>query len=97
MLSTDEADVSDYSEILPALRVIYGEHTQTQTKKTRLERIQNVKNAFKVSNPEKIENKHILLVDDVITTGATLEVCASTLLSVKNVRVSLVSLAYANG
>jgi ComF family protein len=76
--------------------LIRSEYTQTQTKKSRVERIQNVSNAFILNHPEKLENKHVLLVDDVITTGATLEVCASTLLLSKNTKVSIVSLAYAS-
>lgn len=71
------------------------EHTESQTKKTRYERWQNVKDAFSVNEPEKIEGKHILLVDDVLTTGATIEACATKLLQVPETRVSVVTLAYA--
>ena len=69
--------------------------TETQTKKTRIERWENVENSFLVRYPEKIENKHILLVDDVVTTGATIESCASVLLNSAGVRVSILTLAYA--
>jgi ComF family protein len=71
------------------------EHTESQTKKTRYERWQNVKDAFSINEPEKIEGKHILLVDDVLTTGATIEACATKLLQVPDTRVSIVTLAYA--
>lgn len=51
----------------------------SQTRKDRVERWENVASIFDVSNPQKIENKHILLIDDVITTGATLEACCAPL------------------
>ncbi len=71
-------------------------YTQTQTRKTRIERMKNMSGVFAVSNPEKISNGHILLVDDVITTGATLETCTQTLLEATNVKVSIATLAYAS-
>lgn len=74
------------------LRNIY---TQTQTKKTRMERMQNIAGAFTICNPEKIAGGHVLLVDDVITTGATLETCTQTLIDSVNVKVSIGTLAYA--
>jgi ComF family protein len=68
---------------------------ETQTGKSRIERWENVKDNFRVTHPEMIENKHALLVDDVVTTGATLEACACALLSNPGVRVSILTLAYA--
>ena len=70
--------------------------TETQTKKTRLERLENVQNVFQLRNPQFLENKHILIVDDVLTTGATLEACATKILEVPNTKVSLVTIAFAN-
>ena len=67
----------------------------TQTKKHRYERWNNVEGIFDLTDPEKIADKHILLIDDVITTGATLEACASTLLLARNVKVSILALAKA--
>ena len=67
----------------------------TQTKKSRFERWTNVEGIFKVVNPETIAGKHILLVDDVITTGSTIEACTNELLKIGNVKVSVVALAYA--
>ena len=49
--------------------------TETQTHKSRFARFENMREVFTVKNPERLENKHVLLVDDVITTGSTLEAC----------------------
>ncbi len=68
--------------------------TETQTKKERFERWENVKDVFGCNNPEKIEGKHVLLVDDVMTTGATLEGCTLVLQEAANVKVSVACLAY---
>ena len=69
--------------------------SDTQTKKSRIERWMNVEDIFEVTDFRKIEGKHILLVDDVITTGSTVDACASELLKIKNVRVSVAALAVA--
>jgi len=66
---------------------------QTQTKLTRIDRWSNVEGIFYVKDPDKIANKHLLLVDDVITTGATIESCAAELLKGENTLVSVVALA----
>jgi ComF family protein len=70
--------------------------SETQTKKTRFKRWENVKEIFDLNLPDKLENKHILLIDDVITTGATLEACANLLNSIKGVRISIASIAVAS-
>ncbi len=67
-------------------------HTATQTKKSRQERLDNLTNAFQIKPGCKIEGKHILLVDDVLTTGATLEACALVLQSQNAVRLSLLTI-----
>lgn len=71
-------------------------HTSTQTRKTRYKRWENVENVFKVKRPDLVQGMSILLVDDVITTGATLEACASVLLAVPGVQVSVASIAFAS-
>ena len=67
----------------------------TQTHLTHSERQNNVNGIFKVRKPELIEGKHILLVDDVITTGATTIECAKSMMKAQGVRFSVISLAYA--
>lgn len=69
--------------------------TQTQTKKSRIERVENTKDAFKVNRPEALIGKHLLIVDDVMTTGATLEACVLKLKEVENIKISLATLAMA--
>jgi ComF family protein len=68
--------------------------TKTQTKKSRYDRWTNVEDIFTVTDSAGISGSHILLVDDVITTGSTLEACANELLKSENVRVSVVALAF---
>jgi len=70
--------------------------TETQTHKNRIERWQNMQGQFKLLKPELIEGRHLLLVDDVITTGATLEACGRVLLEAEGVRLSVAALAYAD-
>jgi len=70
------------------------EFTETQTKKNRIERWQNMEGKFELMNTGKIESSHLLLVDDVITTGATLEACGGELLKAKNVRLSVATLCF---
>ena len=69
--------------------------TETQTLKNRFERWQNVEGIFDLTNPEAFTGKHILLVDDVVTTGATIEACALAILSKTDARVSIATLATA--
>ncbi|BDS14531.1 ComF family protein [Aureispira anguillae] len=71
-------------------------YTETQTKKSRLDRFSNVQNAFSLKQVEDLKGKHLLIVDDVITTGATLEACAQKLLEIGGVKVSIVAIALAN-
>ncbi len=68
-------------------------HTETQTKKGRIQRWENVEKSFSVIEPSMLKGKHILLVDDVITTGATIEACGSEILKIEGVQLSIASLA----
>ncbi len=71
-------------------------HSSTQTRKSRFQRWENVEDIFRIRHPEKLQGKHILIVDDVITTGATIESCAQALMTVPGVKVSAVAIAYAS-
>jgi ComF family protein len=74
--------------------VIRTKKTATQTHKSRIERWENMRSTFKIRDRQKILGKHILLVDDVVTTGASLEACALTLLSVPGTTISIACLAH---
>lgn len=76
--------------------IIRPQHTETQTKKGRIERWRNMEGKFILVNPDAIRNKHLMLVDDVVTTGATFEACGNELLKAENVRLSLASLCVAS-
>jgi ComF family protein len=80
----------------PVLRsaIARTKHTNTQTKQSRAVRWDNMENAFSIKDPTSIMGKHLLLIDDVITTGATIEACGKTLLSVKDVQLSVAAAAY---
>lgn len=69
--------------------------TKTQTKMNKEERWQNVSGKFVLADSEILKGKHVLLVDDVVTTGATTESCGTVLLSVEGLRLSIAVLARA--
>ncbi|RZL15430.1 MAG: ComF family protein [Pedobacter sp.] len=69
--------------------------TETQTKKARYTRFENMQSVFTVKHAAELENLHILLVDDVITTGATLEACGNALLNVGIKKLSIAAVAFA--
>ncbi len=70
-------------------------NVSSQVNKNRFSRWTNNEELFTIQNKEKISNKHVLLVDDIITTGATMEACIAVLNKAKNVKVSVASMAIA--
>ncbi|MBN1950848.1 MAG: ComF family protein [Bacteroidales bacterium] len=76
--------------------LIRKKHTATQTRKGRFERWQNVEDRFECRKASTLENKHVLLVDDVVTTGATLEAAGSCLLAIPGLTLSVATAAYAS-
>jgi ComF family protein len=80
---------------LDTTNLIRAGATETQTRKSRSARWDNVKDIFQLQNPERFSGKHVLLIDDVITTGSTLEACALALSGAENIRVSVAAAACA--
>ena len=70
-------------------------NTESQTKKNKYSRWKNVDQVFELIDKNRLSNKHILLVDDVVTTGSTLESCISTLEQSEGIKVSIVTIALA--
>jgi ComF family protein len=71
-------------------------YAETQSKKDLLGRSENIENIFDVINCEKNHHKHFLLIDDVLTTGATLEACCRALLKIPGTKISIACMAIAN-
>ncbi len=71
-------------------------YTESQTKKNREERLLNMQDAFNIKHHEKIIGKHLLLIDDVLTTGATLEACAIALSQITNTHISIATIGIAD-
>ena len=69
--------------------------TKSQVNKSRLARWTDSTEIFSIQNLDQINNKHILLVDDIITTGATIEACSNQLLKAKNIKISVATMAIA--
>lgn len=76
-------------------QLVRNTHANTQTQKKRMERFLNVDAMFSLRNPTLLKGKHILLADDVLTTGATLEICGQALLQAENARISCATIAIA--
>ncbi|MBP3785162.1 MAG: ComF family protein [Bacteroidaceae bacterium] len=90
--------ISDITKIpidsMASVRIV---DNPTQTSLNRDERQQNVKDIFRVANVDALRNKYVLIVDDVLTTGATLRELIETLAQVEGFKASVLTLAYAGG
>ena len=73
--------------------VVRRQNTDTQTRKGRYERWMNVKDVFECVSSDELEGRHILLVDDVMTTGATIVACADAFSGIPRLRISILTLA----
>ena len=75
--------------------VIRSRYTDTQTHKGQYARWENVRNLFACIFPDSLEGKHLLLVDDVLTTGAAVVSCADAFRGIPGLRISVLTLALA--
>ena len=88
--------ISEVTNIpLSISNLVRVQENTTQTKKTVFERFENVKGIFEVQNPTEFSGKHVLLVDDVLTTGSTIEACMHALQKNSDVKISVFTLAVA--
>jgi len=74
--------------------LIRTQFTETQTQQDRIHRWQNMQHVFAMADKNSLQGKHVLLVDDVITTGATLEACGNTIVNILNTQLSIATLAW---
>ena len=73
--------------------LIRSSTSKTQTFKNRVERFKNLMTNFSITDTTFLKNKHVLLIDDVVTTGATLEACCRELLKTENIKISIATIA----
>lgn len=74
--------------------LVKKQHLKSVTDKSKEARLKHNENVFSIENEHKIEGKHILIIDDVFTTGATIEACAKEILKIKNTKISMLTMAY---
>jgi ComF family protein len=87
--------ISDVTEIPVGERLLVRtEATATQTRRSRYDRWTNVEGIFRVTDPDSLKGRHVMIIDDVITTGSTIEACAAELLKTGGTKVSVLSLAF---
>ena len=92
MLARGMSEVTGLPVITKAVR--RTNFRQSQTSLTRKERQENVEGTFVLRHPELLENKHVLLIDDICTTGATLLACSEAIRSVKGIHISILTLGF---
>ena len=92
------ADAISAETNIPVIKkaMVRERFTETQTKKHRMDRWENVQGSFKINDMAALENKHILLVDDVLTTGGTMEAAGREILSCKGTKLSIATLAFSS-
>lgn len=79
--------------------IVRHRYTRQQSLQSGKQRLTNIENAFRARHPEQLEGRHVLLVDDVLTTGATISACAEAIISIPGIHISVAafSLAGASG
>lgn len=77
--------------------VVRTVHSESQTRRGRYERWENVEGIFKVLHPDLLQDKHVLILDDVVTTGATLEALCQELHKIPGIRISALTIGFAVG
>lgn len=80
---------------LDTVSLLRSKYTETQTRKNKFARWENVEGKFELKNPELLKNKTVIIVDDVITTGATIDACSEALRIAEGIKIVVLSLAYA--
>ncbi len=80
--------------VLDTRTLVRVHYSETQTRKSRYKRWENVKDIFDITPGTDLTGKHVLLVDDVLTTGSTMEACASALLSIPGLTLSVACIAF---
>lgn len=93
MIAQGLQEISHLPIIKDAVRRV--SFNSSQTRKNRIERNKNVENSFELTNGEKIKGKHILIVDDIVTTGATVSALAIQLEQAEGVKISIATIGYA--